>query len=171
MAIRRIFKKKFKGVTVKSGHIYKFKYQAWENDPEPLVIMLYALEGTHPNTGHQWRLFQAINFTYINRGHRKQFAKVWMKYLSQTNSPSLTWLLVKNRYPYLMSAVRRYFYRPAYYIRDLQEIPFDRMEKEVISTFARDFSKKAKTALLNKFRRVLRGRRKFIRTGKFPRRR
>ena len=73
MAIRRGYKKKYKGVDMKSGYFYTFKYQAWENDPKPTIIFMYTLEGIHPNTGHQWRFFQGINFTYIPRSVRKRF--------------------------------------------------------------------------------------------------
>ena len=170
MAIRRVEKKNFKGVTVKSGHIYRFKYQAWENDPQPVVIMMYALDGIHPRTGHQWRFFQAINFTYVPRAMRKQFAEAWVREFTRTQNPKFTWEKVKRQYPYIQHAVRRYFFKPVYYITDLEEIPFDNWEKVIVSTWAKDFSKKVKSSLINKFRRVLGNRRKFKRTGKFPRR-
>jgi len=171
MAIRRIYNKRFKGINVRSGYIYKFKYQGWENDPEPLAIIMYALEGLHPNTGHQWRFFQAINFSYIPRSDRKRFAKEWVTLLEKTNNPRFTWEKVKSKYPYLENAVRRYFFRPNYYIKDLKEIPLEEIEKEIIGTYAKDFSKKVKSFLLSKFRGVLRRRQSFKRTGKFPPRR
>ena len=79
MAIRRNKKKKFKKITWQSGHIYTFKYQAWQNDPHPVIILMYALEGRHPNTGNQWRFFQGINFTYIPRSMRRAFIKNWLR--------------------------------------------------------------------------------------------
>jgi hypothetical protein len=170
MAIRRVEKKKFKGVTVKSGYIYRFKYQAWENDPQPVVIMMYALDGIHPRSGHQWRFFQAINFTYVPRAMRKQFVQAWIREYSRTKNLRFTWEKVKRQYPYVQHAVRRYFFKPTYYITDLEEIPFDEWEKTVVSTWAKDFSKKVKSSLINKFRRVLGNRKKFKRTGRFPRR-
>lgn len=160
MAIRRIYKKRFSNVNVKSGYIYTFKYRAWANDPHPTVIMMYALEGIHPNTGHQWRFFQAINFTYIPRAQRMMFAKEWKIIFERTNgNVRLTWELVKKRYPFMQNAVRRYFFRPNYYITSLKEIPFDDMEKYIISTWSKDFSKKVKSSLINKFRNVLKRRR------------
>ena len=171
MAIKRKYKKKFKGVVVKSGHIYSFKYQAWENDPRPTVIMMYALDGVNPNTGHQWRFFQGINFTYIPRGDRKRFAKDWMRIMGGRREPKFTWQTVMRKYPYLKHAVRRYFFKPNYYIRDLTEIPWSDAEKAIVSTFAKDFSKKVKTSLIAKFRRVIRGRKKAKKTGKYPKRR
>jgi len=159
MAITRKFKKRFKGVTVKSGHIYTFGYQAWENDPKPVVIMMYALDGTHPNTKHQWRFFQAINFTYIPRTMRRTFAAEWTRIFEANNgNVRFTWEMVQRRYPYLKGAVRRYFFKPTYFIKDLKEVPFDQMEDIIVSTWSKDFSKKLKISLLSKFRRAMRGR-------------
>jgi hypothetical protein len=121
--------------------------------------MLYAIEGTHPKTGNQWRFFQAINFTYIPRTMRRHFADQWVKVFEKTNNIKFTWETVERRYPYLKHAVRRYFFKPNYYITDIKEIPFEDMEKAIVSTWGRDFSKKIKTALIDKFRRVM-GRRK-----------
>lgn len=159
MAVKRVYKKRFKGVTVKSGHIYTFKYQAWEHDPRPVVIMMYALDGIHPNTGHQWRFFQAINFTYIPRSIRRQFAQQWARTYQRTNgNVKFTWELVQRRYPYLKHAVRRYFFKPNYYINELIEVPWEDMEKVIVSTWSKDFSKKLRMSLLGKFRRAMRGR-------------
>jgi hypothetical protein len=171
MAVRRIYQKKFKNVNWKSGHVYAFKYQAWENDPKPLIIHMYHLNGVHPNTNHKWSLIQGINLSYIPRGQRKRFAKDWIKILGKTSSPRFRWEFIKSKYPYLQHAVRRYLTRPQTYITQPIEIPFADFEKMVVSTFAKDFSKKIKTSLVNKFRRVLRSRKQFKRTGKFPRRR
>ena len=105
MAIRRNLRKRFKGVNVRSGHIYKFKYSPWENDPEPIVIMMYALEGINTRadgTKHQWRFFQAINFTYIPRSLRKKFAFEWQKEQTRSRGNAVfTWEKVKSKYPYL----------------------------------------------------------------------
>jgi len=158
MAIKRVFKKRFKGVTVRSGYVYTFKYQAWENDPKPTVVMLYALDGTHPRTGNQWRFFQGINMTYIPRTIRKQFIKDWLIHLQKTKNVKFTWEVVMKKYPRLKHSVRRYFFKPNYYIKDLKEVPLDKIEDVVISTWSKDFSKKVKTSLLNKFKRVIQNR-------------
>ena len=76
MPLKHVLKKQFKGVSLKSGHFYRFKYQAWEHDPKPVVIFMASIEGIHQNTGHQWRVFQCINFTYIPRAMRKRFLKI-----------------------------------------------------------------------------------------------
>lgn len=160
MAIRRIYNKRFKGIVVKSGFIYTFKYQAWENDPRPTVVMMYALDGIHPNTGHQWRFFQGINMTYVPRSMRRQFARDWIRTLDRTGgNVRFTWEFVQRRYPFLRNAVRRYFFRPTYFITDLKEVPFEDIEKVVVSTWSKDFSKKVKATLIGKFRRIMRARR------------
>lgn len=117
-----------------------------------------SIEGIHQNTGHQWRLFQCINFTYIPRALRKRFLNAWMKELDKGIQPKFTWRKIVAKYPYLKPAIRRYFFKPNYYIRNLEEIPLDEVEKVVISTFSKDFSKKIKTALLSKFKKVLKRR-------------
>ena len=121
---------------------------------------MYALEGTNPKTGHQFRLLQGINMTYIPRSIRRQFIKDWSKTLQSSRDVKFTWEKVKRKYPYLQNAIRRYFLKPTYYIKDLKEIPFEDMEKVVVSTFSKDFSKKIKTSLIGKFRSVMRNRKK-----------
>ena len=157
MAIRRVYNKKFKGLTLKSGHVYSFSYQAWRNDPKPVAILMYALEGIHENTGHQWRLLQMINFTYVPRSIRKRFIKEWMKVLDDSGgNVRFTWELIKRKYPEIQLGVRRYFTKPTYYIQDFKEVPSDEIDKVVVSTWSRDFSKKVRKHLLSTFRNVLR---------------
>ena len=79
-----------------------------------------------------------------------------MKYLQSTNNVKFTWELVKRKYPWLKVAVRRYFFKPTYFISDLKEVPLDQVQKVVISTWSKDFSKKVKATLINKFRNVMR---------------
>jgi len=160
MALRRVYRKKFKGVTLRTGHFYRFKYQAWEHDPKPTIIFMHSIEGIHKNSGHQWRILQAINFTYIPRGMRKRFLKQWMKELKKPGDVKFTWKRVQSRWPFLERAVRRYFFLPNYYIRNLEEIPLDQVEKVVISTWSKDFSKKITTSLLGKFKKALSFRKK-----------
>lgn len=166
MGLRRVYKKRFKGVTLKTGHFYRFKYQAWENDPKPTIIFMYSIEGIHPRSGHQWRILQAINFTYIPRAERKRFLKQWMKELDRPGDVRFTWNKVKSRWPFLKRATRRYFFKPSYYIRSLEEIPFDEVEQAVISTWSKDFSKKITTALLSKFKKALKARQSRGRRGR-----
>lgn len=163
MAIKRVFKKRFKGITMKSGYIYTFRYQqllAWQHDPKPTGILLYALDGIHPKTGSQWRFFQMINLSYVPKTIRKQFIKEWVIYLQKTKNVKLTWEIIMKKYPRLKHSVRRYFFKPNYYIKDLVEVPLDKIEEVVVSTWHKDYSKKVKTSLLNKFRRVMQHRNK-----------
>lgn len=158
MAVRRVYKKRFKGITMQTGHFYTFRYRPWANDPKPTIILMYALEGRNPNTGHEYRFFQAINFTYIPRSIRKRFIDDWVRILGSTNDVRFTWQLIKRRYPWLKVAIRRYFFKPNTYINALQEIPLSEVDKYVVSTWHKDFSKKVKTELISKFRNVLKRR-------------
>jgi hypothetical protein len=155
MAIRVQYTKRFNGIQWKSGHFYKFKYQAWENDPEPVILLMYSFAGIHPNTGHEWRFIQGINFTYIPRTHRKAFVNRWMMEWEHTNGNfQLTWQRLSNDYPMVKDAVRRYFYKPSYYITKAIEIPMEDIDSVVVGTWSKDFSKKVRTNLVQKMRRV-----------------
>jgi hypothetical protein len=116
---------------------------------------MYAIEGIHPNTGHQWRILQCINFTYIPKAVRKRFLNEWMVILNRGSDIKFTWERVQSHYPWLKNATRRYFFRPDYYLSKLEEIPMANVEKEVISTWSKDFSKKVKTAIFQKFRTAI----------------
>ncbi len=155
MALRREYRKKFKNVELITGHFYKFKYQAWESDPKPTVIFMYGITGLHPNTGHQWRILQCINFTYIPKAVRKRFLDIWLLELKKGVNIHFTWERINSLYPWLKHATRRYFYSPTYYITNLEEIPISKVQKEVISTWSKDFSKKIKTAIFQKFRTAI----------------
>lgn len=153
--LKRVYKKRFKGVTLKTGHVYTFKYQAWEHDPKPTIIFMHSIEGIHPRSKHQWRIIQAINFTYLPRAIRKRFMKDWLKVLESPTPPKFHWQRVKAKYPDLEKGIRRYFFKPNYYITNLKEVPFEDIEKVVISTYSKDFSKKVVTTLRAKFRKAL----------------
>lgn len=156
MAINVSLKFKFNGVQWKSGHIYQFDYHAWHNDPRPTFILMYRLFGINPKTNHQWRLIQGINLTYIPRPVRKQFAQTWVQEMERTNgNAAFTWQLVKRRYPGLTTAVRRYLIRPNYYITNIKAIPLEDMESVIVSTWSKDFSKKLKTSLFGKYKKVM----------------
>ena len=142
MPLRRVYKKKFKGVQLRSGHFYKFRYKAYERDPRPTIIFMHSIEGINPKTGHQWRLFQALNFAYIPRSFRKKFLKIWMDELEKPGNIKFHWQKVTSMYPYLKTGIRRYQFKPADYITSLEEIPIERIQKEVVKTMTRDFSKK-----------------------------
>jgi len=91
---------------------------------------------------------------------RRAFANEWKRVFERTNgNVRFTWEIVKRRYPYMRHAVRRYFIKPSYYITKLQEVPFDVMEKMIISTWSKDFSKKVRISILQKFKSAMQGRR------------
>ena len=119
MALRVDRKFKFKKINWKSGHLYTFKYNAWQEDPEPLVILLYRFQGYHPKTGHEWRFIQAVNMNYVPRHIRKNFIINWKRTLERNNgNVFLTWEEVKAKYPGLVKSdcIGRYFYKQIYYI-------------------------------------------------------
>ena len=90
---------------------------------------------------------------------RKAFANEWKTVFERTNgNVRFTWEIVQRRYPYMKHAIRRYMIKPSYYISKLQEIPFDNMEQAIISTWSKDFSKKVKLSMLQKFRSAMSGR-------------
>ncbi len=172
MAIRVIMRKNFQNVSWRSGHIYSFRYTPWQNDPNPVIILMYALDGIHPTTGHQWRFFQGINFTYIPRAQRKQFAKSWIYEWENTGgSFQFTYDRVKRDFPYLTNAVRRYFFKPSYYIQNPMEVPLEDIENVVVSTWSKDFSKNIRTNLIQKYRQVKRNVQNGLETGIFKSRR
>lgn len=157
MALKIDRKFKFKNIQWKSGHLYRFRYSAWQEDPEPLVILLYRFRGRHPKTGHEWRFIQALNMNYVPRHIRKNFIINWTKTLERNNgNVLLTWDEIKFKYPGLAKSdcIRRYFYKPNYYIKKPESIPINNMEEAVVSSWHKDFSKKMKLALTRKKRQA-----------------
>jgi len=144
------------GISWKSGHFYSFRYNAYRTDPNPTIILMYKVYGTHPKTGHQHRYIQAINLNYIPRAHRKKFVELWVKEMEKNKgNVEFTWNVVESFFPYLESAVRRYMIKPIYRIQNPMEIPIENLEDAVISTWSNDFSKKLKIDLAAKKKRAL----------------
>jgi hypothetical protein len=156
MALRFIFEKRFGGVTFKSGRIYNFSYVGYAHDPAPLAIFLYWLEGTHPRTKRQWRFMQCINLHYLNRGYRKEFVKTWVETLYNTRNLKLTWKLVKQKFPEIAFATRRYFHSPKYYMRSIREIPLKDIENEVVGSLMKDFSNQTRITFWTQARKLQR---------------
>jgi hypothetical protein len=154
MAIKKWKRKRFEGIEWRSGHFYKFKYQAAQNDPEPHIIFMYAFSGTHPRTKRQWRFFQAINFSYIPRNVRQRFLNDWLVRIKRDPNNNFTWNKVKAKYPWLKIAVRRYFYSPGTYIINPEEIPFDDAQSIIVGTWKKDFSKKIIDTIRSKARKL-----------------
>lgn len=156
MTLKVTKKFKYKGVEWISGHAYRFKYNAWMTDPNPLVILLYKFSGTHPTTGRQWRFIQAINVNYIPRRIREDFIKSWYEKLESSDDVYLTWEYVKQRYPNVVKsdALRRYFYSPNYYLTKVEAIPLENMVDVVVGSLAKDLSRKMKFSVIKKFRQM-----------------
>ncbi len=140
--LNKVFSIREGRVSFKSGHVYRFKYLNYENDPEPTIICINAIRGIHPKTRRMHNYIQGINFTYIPRNQRKAFAKVWKETLDRNKGHTLlTWKLIKRKWPWMKLAIRRYVLG-AGYIRNPREFLGDEMEIAIIGTWRKDFSKR-----------------------------
>lgn len=127
-------------VWIKSGHFYAMYYINYDNDPQPIFVMLNYIRGTHPRTGHYHNYIQAINLTYIPRQFRRLFVEQWGSILKSNNgNVILTWRMIVKKYPYLRFAIRRYFIGKGF-LRYIREVKEEDYEKVIVSSFARDFS-------------------------------
>lgn len=152
---------KVAGVTWQSGHFYSFKYKAWQNDKKPSIIFMYAFSGFHPNTGREWRFFQAINLSYVPRAVRKKFLDEYLKIRDRRKGKmDFVWRDVQTKYPGLKIAVRRYFYSPANYLINPEEVPFTEAEKFVMGTMLKDYSKSIIRSLRARAREAAKNRKK-----------
>ena len=129
-----------------------FNYQAYENDPQPLIFFINAIKGIHPNTGHQWRLIQGININYIPRKDRKKFVKLWRDTMATSKSVKFTWLKVKSQFPYIKFGIRRYMLKPNYYMKNLQKIEVKDWDKVVVKHILKDFSGQIKRKIASKMK-------------------
>ena len=144
---------KLNGIVWRSGYFYSFRYRAWNQDPTPLLILFYRITGINPSTGHQWRLLQGINLNYIPRSHRRLFLMQWQYHYEAGNGNiKFTYEMMKRQHPYLRFGIRRYMTSPPYYIRYPYEIPVEKVEDAVMSTFDKDYSIKLKQELAQKYR-------------------
>ena len=144
------------GVSWRSGHFYTFRYNAFRQDPNPTIILMYKIEGINKDTGHQWRLIQGININYIPRAQRKAFVTLWQGEMEKNKgNVEFTWNLVQMRFPYLELAVRRYVTKPVYRIQKATYIPVDQLEDAVISTWGKDFNKKVEMDINAKRQRIM----------------
>jgi hypothetical protein len=154
MALRARYEQNFRGVRLKSGRMYTFAYTGFQHDPAPLIIFLYWMEGTHPTTKRQWRFIQAINLNYLSRSYRKHFVDTWSQTLYTTRNIKMTWNKLSNMFPEMKFATRRYFYSPAYYIKNIRAIETQDVEKEVVGSLYKDFSRKARIAFWTQIRKL-----------------
>lgn len=153
MALKVDYTFRSHGLLWRSGYFYTFRYRAWNQDPTPLIILFYRITGINPSTGHQWRLIQGVNMNYIPRTHRRFFIIQWQhNYEVNNGNLKFTYEIMKRRYPYLRFAIRRYMTKPIYYIQHPYEIPVDKVEDAVLSTFDKDYSHKIKLELAKKYK-------------------
>lgn len=145
-------RKKHKNVTFKPGCFYRFAYRAYANDLTPIAIFINAVKGFNPETGHQHRYIQAINFNYIPVKVRKRFLNDWIKSYNENGNLIFTWKRIVKRYPYIKFAIRRYFYTPTYYISDIEEVPEEVIRDVVEKNLYKDFSKRVQMALASKLK-------------------
>jgi len=154
MALTMSLKHKHGKVTMKSGNFYKFKYQGFKHDPEPHVLFINKISGIHPTTNHEHHYIQCINLTYVPRQDRKKFVEDWMTHLQKSKNVEFTWKLVKRKYPYIAFAIRRYFWKPPYYISNLEYLDtIEKINKTIVGNWAKDFSKSIKMKLAQFFKR------------------
>ncbi len=155
MAIKLVNKFKFKNLTWKSGYVYTFRYNAYRNDPTPTIILMYRVHGINPNTGHMHNYIQGINFTYIPRSHRMLFGMQWQNAMERTRgNATFSWELVKRQFPYLRYGIRRYLLTPNYRIQNPIGIQINDMEDAITDTWSKDFSKKVRVDMVNKYKRI-----------------
>lgn len=154
----------FHGVNLKSGGIYRFNYANFLNDPEPLILNLHVITGTHPTSGRQWNLIQAINLNYIPRKDRIVFSKDWRIAWEYSKNISLTWQHIKRHYPYIEFGVRRYLIRPDYIISNLKDIKKEDFDGVIAKSMFKDYSDYIKRQIIAKWRKV-RGSGRKVNTG------
>jgi len=156
MAIRKIYNLNYKGVSLKSGHFYSFeRYDRYENDPSPMILFMYALQGVHPNTGHFHSYIQAWNLSYIPKRLRKQTIQQFIKLAArlETGGYRQKIRVTHDWFPaYLDVAVRRYLTRPPGLIKGVKEIPFEFIEQALADIEHKDYSK---IAIMKKARQLV----------------
>ena len=158
MALKVQRKFRFKGLDWRSGEMYTFRYRAFGEDPEPIVILMYKFSGTHPRTGRQWRFIQALNISYLPRAVRKNFLINWQIEMEQNNgNVYVTWEKIKRQFPMVVKGdcIRRYFYSPNYYIDQPKYVPVENWEEMAISSWHKDFSKKLRMSLRRKYKSAM----------------
>lgn len=154
MSIKISFIFKHGGVTLHSGDFAKFSYQGYKHDPKPHIIFINKIEGIHSKTGHEHRYISAINLNYVPRQDRRKFVDDWIKLQTKSKDTKITWQLIKRKYPYIAFGIRRYFWKPPYYIGKLEHLDtIDKIEKTIVGNWAKDFSKMIRMKLAQFFKR------------------
>ncbi len=88
----------------------------------------------------------------MSRTYRQRFVSDWSETFYTTRNFKLTWNKITRQYPDMKVATRRYFYNPRYYIRNLRLIPQGDVQKEVVGTLMKDYSRQAKIEFWSKLK-------------------
>lgn len=155
MTLKIAWTHKHDKIKMNSGEFYSFNYSGFENDPHPHIIMINKWSGHNPNTGHEYRFIQAINLNYVQRSKRKQFVNDWLKeWENSKGNIKFTWENVQKKYPYLKFYIRRYFYKPKYYISKLEYLDTEKkIKNKLIRNWYKDFSKSISSKIAKFFKR------------------
>lgn len=146
---------RFQNLTLKSGGVYSFNYSNFLNDPQPLILNLHVITGTHETSGKQWNLISAINLNYVPRKDRFVFAKDWQTAWEYSKNISLTWQHIKRHFPYIEHGIRRYLVRPNYLISNLVEIPKEKYEEVIAKSMFKDYSDQIRRSIIVKWRKAV----------------
>ena len=153
MALKVSYTFKSHGLVWRSGYFYTFRYKAWNEDPEPLIILFYRITGINPSTGHQWRLIEGINMNLLPRSHRRLFLMNWQHYYDlNRGNLKYTYKMMQRQHPYMVYGIRRYMTKPVYYIQNPYEIPMDKVDDAVLSSFNKQYKFKISKELSKKYK-------------------
>jgi hypothetical protein len=155
MAIRFRYNVQYGDVSFRSGNFYEFGYKRFENDPEPMIIFMYHVQGIHPRTGHFHNYIQAINLSYIPKNTRHGFVRNWVdKHFNPRTQEAYRG--IKFNYPAdvpgnLKVAIRRYFIKGGY-ISNPHEIRYDAIDARLAGISGKDYFSRA---VIQRARRLL----------------
>jgi len=155
MAIRRIYEITYRGTKLRGGHFYTFDYDRYENDPSPMILLMYEVKGIHPRTKHYHSYLQGWNLSYIPKKLRRAAVEQFMR-MAARKRPEVAfsgWKYDAHRkhirigwkwFPaYMELAIRRYLTAPPGHIKGLKEIPFEYIETALMDIEHKDYFRKA----------------------------
>jgi hypothetical protein len=86
---------------------------------------------------------------------RKQFTEDWLKEWNDSKGNiKFTWERVQKKYPYLKFYIRRYFYKPKYYISKLEYLETEKkIKNKLVRNWYKDFSRSISNKIAKFFKR------------------
>lgn len=133
-------------VVFKSGNFYEFEYNRFENDPKPMIVFMYLVQGIHPTSGHYHNYIQAVNLSYIPKKLRATWVKRWIDThwnpRTQTAREGIRLDYYRDIDSYLHVAVRRYFIKGGNIIKP-KDIPFDVIDAKLAGISGKDYYSRA----------------------------